>query len=969
MSQLVPSSSRGVPEAGRRPSTLEHPGLGRSTSQDFASLGHRRSEADDARPEPWFSVVTARSTDLDSDLGPSVAPEDGDPGRGLTALPEVGDEILGFRLISELGRGTFGRVFLAQQGELADRPVALKVTTEVSGEPKVLARLQHTNIVPIFSVHHAGPVQVVCMPYYGSATLLDVYAGLQGQETLPVSGRALTSTLYEQRKVGSRAAASTLDPGSWGAAGGPKALEAAEVQAPPALHDVATLYHLERLTYVQAVLWVAARLAGGLAHAHERGILHRDLKPANVLLTDEGQPMLLDFNLAEDLRSRPADGGGVGGTLSYMAPEHLDACRGGARPVDARSDLYALGVILYELLTGRRPFPSPDGPSDELIDRMIRDRLGAPPWVRPWNQAVTPATESIVRRCLEPDPDHRYQTALELQEDLDRQLNDRPLKHAPEPSLRERATKWARRHPLLCSSSTIAAVALTLAGLAASLSWGVIAKHRGDTAQLQRRVFREAFEQGQLWLNTRSDSVDHLTEGIERARRALDLYRVDDTGAWTDSPLVTYLPDDQKHALFEQVSELVLLEARACVALAEGGSKAELAAAQRRGVARLDAAERFDPHPPAALYHDRARYLLALGEPVRAALDLETAAGVVNESARDFDLLGTAMLARGQLDAAEQALSRAIAKDSHRFWAWLTLGICHSDQGRPTDAAYDFSVCSTLAPDAPWVHLNRGLALARAGRLPEARIAYDRALDLDPDMVEALVDRALTALELDDPWPACRDLERALALGRRTAPIQTAHAAALARLNLRAAAERAFAEVLAAHPTDPSPRVARGFARLGSDEPGAADDFAQALQLDSKNARAHLGRAYLLRRADLRAALAAADRALALDPALDDALELRALTRARLGDPGAEADADRLLRAPTPRRLYNAACCLALLDRSGAVPGRADRAIDLLRRALDAGLDPSPLANDPDLDALRGSPRFAELIAPAAGRS
>src|SRR5262249_37753388 len=114
---------------------------------------------------------------------------------------------------------------------------------------------------------------------------------------------------------------------------------------------------LEGLDYVRAVLWVASRIAEGLAHAHEHGILHRDLKPAHILLSDEGQPMLLDFGVAEDTKLGAGVAAAlVGGTLPYMAPEHLDACRGGAGAVTAQSDVYALGVILFELLTGRHPF-------------------------------------------------------------------------------------------------------------------------------------------------------------------------------------------------------------------------------------------------------------------------------------------------------------------------------------------------------------------------------------------------------------------------------------------------------------------------------------------------------------------------------------------------------------------------------------------------------------------------------------
>src|SRR5205823_12521901 len=99
---------------------------------------------------------------------------------------------------------------------------------------------------------------------------------------------------------------------------------------------------LEGLSYVGAVLWLGAQLADGLAHAHARGILHRDLKPANVLLTDDGRPMLLDFNLAEDtkLRGSAADRAAVGGTLPYMAPEHIEAFRATVGRLDGRCDVY-----------------------------------------------------------------------------------------------------------------------------------------------------------------------------------------------------------------------------------------------------------------------------------------------------------------------------------------------------------------------------------------------------------------------------------------------------------------------------------------------------------------------------------------------------------------------------------------------------------------------------------------------------
>src|SRR5260370_38835096 len=108
-------------------------------------------------------------------------------------MREVGMQFLDFHLVEELGRGTFGRVYLARQGELADRYVALKISADLAGEWNARARLQHTHIVPIHSVRHAGPFQAVCMPYYGSSTLADVLKNLEGYETLPRSGTSLLS--------------------------------------------------------------------------------------------------------------------------------------------------------------------------------------------------------------------------------------------------------------------------------------------------------------------------------------------------------------------------------------------------------------------------------------------------------------------------------------------------------------------------------------------------------------------------------------------------------------------------------------------------------------------------------------------------------------------------------------------------------------------------------------------------------
>src|SRR5262245_35266764 len=419
---------------------------------------------------------------------------------GLVRMPEVGSEFLGFRLLGELGRGAFARVFLAEQAALASRRVALKVSPDAGAESQKLAQLQHTHIVPIYSVHRADPLQAVCMPFFGALTLADVLRDLHARPSLPQSGLELFSTLNErQHQVQTHR--SEIRPPI--APGGGEA-EPVVVRANPQ----ATLKKLQGLSYVEAVVWLGQCLADGLAHAHERGILHRDLKPANVLLTDEGQPMLLDFNLAEDTKLRNSAAAAlIGGTLPYMAPEHLQAfrtvpgirARAAVSEVDTRADVYALGIILYELLAGRFPFASkPSGATPADIDRVVglllEERSRPPGPARQWNPAVSPAVDAILRRCLEPDPSRRYQSARQLQEDLQCQLDSLPLKHTREPSLRERLRKQLRRSPRLLPRA-LAAIAVLL--LVAALGFALRTRHLSrveDARETLRKTDKEILD-------------------------------------------------------------------------------------------------------------------------------------------------------------------------------------------------------------------------------------------------------------------------------------------------------------------------------------------------------------------------------------------------------------------------------------------------------------------------------------------
>ena len=259
------------------------------------------------------------------------------------ALPP-GEKIDDFEIVRLLGRGAFGHVYLARQLSL-DRLVALKVSANRGSEGRTMARLEHAHIVQVYSekVDEATDQRLLCMQLVPGVGLEKIIGSIGMQ-------------LEVERSLADTLAGAASAPATWRGSDVLAVIDA-NASLPTAL-DPAALRDREAMGEMDAIettAWMGARLGEALDFAHQRGVLHRDIKPANILVSPYGRPMLADFNISS--QQTPKQGEMFGGTVAYMAPEHLDAFNPADDTTEAsvteQADIYSLGIVLDELLQGK----------------------------------------------------------------------------------------------------------------------------------------------------------------------------------------------------------------------------------------------------------------------------------------------------------------------------------------------------------------------------------------------------------------------------------------------------------------------------------------------------------------------------------------------------------------------------------------------------------------------------------------
>jgi serine/threonine protein kinase/WD40 repeat protein len=427
-------------------------------------------------------------------------------GPHLPAVP--GDGIMSrqlgeYRIVRQVGRGGMGVVYEAVQESLG-RHVALKVLPQhgllspthlerFKRETKAAARLHHTNIVPVFGVGEDSGIHYYAMQFIQGQSLdmvldeLRRLRGVHGQKTVAdlsheVSVR-VAQGLLSGRFAEPEPPAEEPSPESARAAPGPagprpeSAFQGADGSegSSSSVSGVQTHFaNQSEAQYFRGVAQMGVQVAEALAYAHRQGILHRDIKPSNLLMDLQGTVWITDFGLAKAEGSDDlTHTGDIVGTLRFMAPERF------AGRCDRSSEVYSVGITLYELLTLRPAFEATDRP--RLIERVLHED---PPRPRQVDPNIPRDLETVVLKAIAKDPADRYPTAEALADDLRRFLADRPIR-ARRSSVAERTWRWCRRNPAVASLTGLAALLLVVIAVGASVGNVILSQqlHRAEEAE------------------------------------------------------------------------------------------------------------------------------------------------------------------------------------------------------------------------------------------------------------------------------------------------------------------------------------------------------------------------------------------------------------------------------------------------------------------------------------------------------
>jgi serine/threonine protein kinase len=648
-----------------------------------------------------------------------------------------------FEVLDELGRGGMGVVYRARQISLG-REVALKVLPDYTqrgpmaiqrfrNEARAAARLQHTHIVPIYAQGEHDGTFFYAMELIEGASLDSAIR--ERTRLLSPSNPALSATPTALRRSDATAETAALTE----EAAAPDTSATRETSAivdPRALRRTRADYrHLARLL---------AGVADGLEHAHAAGVVHRDIKPQNLLVGVDEHLHITDFGLAR-LADAPQItlSGEVMGTPAYLSPEQARADLGA---IDGRTDIYSLGVTLYELLTLRRPF---QGETREQILTGIKELEPATP--RSLDEHIPRDLQTICLKAMEKNPARRYATAAAMAEDLRRFADQRPILSRPAGPI-TKAVKWCRRHKAASTAMAAACLVLILAaGLAVSVTRGRRASATSKIDDVRERLVFYNYRANDDQLNTldeaeklggdpvaitRLRALAALFDPTDRTRRAeaLDLLNEPAADATADADGLYLLA-----LALDRNGEPARSDARIAEADALGDATAE-------GWLYRGLALRFRDAEEAIRSYEEANRLRAADDEIflQAMLLLASARNQRMYAARTIDDLG----------AIVRPLEQIVEFDIHGAYPHNLLSIAH----RLAAEVYTGSAGARDADKLAAEHFAQAIAWAQAGQKADPDDALPYFAEMMALQSQGNLAAALAVLNRAEPVAAQRDV-------------------------------------------------------------------------------------------------------------------------------------------------------------------------------------------------------------------
>lgn len=876
-----------------------------------------------------------------------------------TLEPRSGTRFGDFDLLFLLGRGSFSEVYLARQESLASRYVAVKIVKRVLGEPAHLARMQHTGIVPIYSLHRLGEYSLLCMPYSGAATLSD-WMRHEGEHRVARDGQSFVETVER-----------TLQRLTFTEASHGRGSDADEqvVGFDHEFHDWnrecnQPLEQLGKMDVAAFILWFANRVASALAHAHDRGIVHGDIKPANILLRNDGEPALIDFNLSQSAAAPAAQI--VGGTLPYMAPEQLRSLLSRQATLSTASDIFSFGVILYELVEGRNPFPIAVSTSEtDLIAAISAQKSTRLTWNNP---RISSGLRAIIFKTLSFSQADRYQDGGAMLQDLEREQANLPLLFASEP-YKSRGWKLIRRYPKLFSAASIGVLATCAILVLGAFTFQYWKKsHLGSAETALANVRKISSKAVGVLIDARPGTVVDASKAIDSSLQ--DVLQISANDSLAELTHLAWLNEAKqaiaKNDLFDfYLSSAFLLHEQT---QAKDGANLNRDAA-RREIERL--LSKCEELPDLAEKNGIVAYLRGTIHQGVARTHSTTVLRARINGGDLFRSLDSILFAR--LSLANQDYSRvsdtlqALPNNSpfKSLW-WLTLGESQLKLQHYEEARLSLSLALAETPNLVRALLLRADSHRGLGNIRLAIDDYSRAIEIEPDNPEFYADRARFYEQLGELLLAIKDVNRAIALGPHLNRSLLFRSRLLARNGQHDDAQKDLEKALELTPSSEVDWISRALAQLQNDINAALSDLDQAIRMNPRSTAALQNKAYIQAEllGETEDAVETLTLILEIDPEYEMARGGRCVLLSRLGQVDAAlADIRYMLsskKSLMPVTIFQIASAHSLLATKRKESLR--QSLHFLALAIQRDYGHDLLETDPDLDNLRQETEFKELL-------